>query len=219
MFFSQCHSPSSGLPSQPTSSSNVNNVQTPFNFPSSFITSPNFPPHSIPGPHHHFSYASSITPFPLIPTNSEPPTTFPFNLSPITQLNNATSNTEPAYIDHDDLLQAQQTPKEISSPSSIPISPSPQNSSEKRPRSLKRPVPEDQKDERYKMKRAKNNEAAKRSRDCKRMKEFESEKKLLETSEELSRLSEQLMKLEERCQLMKMDLNTRLGISFNNHNY
>ena len=188
---------------------NSTNLQS-FNLPPS-LASPNFPPSSLPASNHFHS--SSITPFSFLSSTSD--SSLNFN-SISTNPSLVSHAEEPTNIPNELLRQSETITKEIS-PSFHNLH-SPQDSLEKRPRSLKKPVPEEQKDERYKMKRAKNNEAAKRSRDCKRIKEFENEKKLLELSEELSRVADQILKMEERCHLMKMDLHRRLGVSFNNSN-
>lgn len=66
------------------------------------------------------------------------------------------------------------SPKELlKNPASANISPIPFNNSlmTKRPRSEKKPIPENQKDEKYFERRKRNNEAAKKSRDARKIRE------------------------------------------------
>lgn len=70
----------------------------------------------------------------------------------------------------------------------------------RRQRGPKRPIPEDQKDEKYFERRSRNNEAAKKSRSMKRQREAEVEKETKELERERSYLDAQIAHLEKEVE-------------------
>ncbi|KAK9509259.1 hypothetical protein O3M35_006611 [Rhynocoris fuscipes] len=97
-------------------------------------------------------------------------------------------------------------------PYSAPILPLPQTEiksalrpigSSRRPRSEKKPIPEEQKDERYYERRKRNNQAAKKSRDARRMREDQIALRASMLEHENAVLRAQVLTLREESQSLR----------------
>ncbi|XP_073996978.1 uncharacterized protein [Rhodnius prolixus] len=97
-------------------------------------------------------------------------------------------------------------------PYSAPMLPLPQNElktalrtvgSSRRPRSEKKPIPDEQKDERYYERRKRNNQAAKKSRDARRMREDQIALRASVLEHENAVLRAQVLTLREEAQSLR----------------